>query len=333
MTSRSRDLVVLESFGAPRPTTNPYVVMLLRALEATDGLVPLTFTWRRALLARYDVFHVHWPEILLMQGSGARRAARRLLFLLLLVRLRVLRVPVVRTQHNLRPHEDLGTVAEALLRGLDRQVAGVISLNRLPVPGSVPAHAILHGDYRDWYAALPQPSPETGRLGFFGLIRPYKGVEDLLDAFAATGPSLRLAIAGSPQDERLAARLRAAPAADPRVDVRLRHLSDAELVDHVCRSVLVVLPYRAGLNSGGALAALSLSRPVLMPATDANRLLADEVGTDWVRLYEGELTADVLEAEAARAARLSGAPDLSARRWSDAGPAHLAAFREAVDRR
>lgn len=326
------DLVVLESFGPPRPTTNPYVVMLLRALEETEGVTPLTFSWRRALTARYDVFHVHWPEILVMQGEGWRRALRRVLFLLLVLRLRVRRTPVVRTLHNLRPHEDLGRVAETLLRLLDRRVTLVVSLNRLPVPGGRPVHPVLHGDYRDWYAAHPRPEPEPGRLAFFGLVRPYKGVEDLVAAFAGTSPDLRLAVAGEARDADLADRLREAAARDPRISLSLDHLSDAELVDHVGRAALVVLPYRAGLNSGGALAALSLGRPVLVPATDGNRLLADEVGTDWVRLFEGELTAEVLEAEAERARALRGEPDLGARRWSDAGVAHLAAFREAVAR-
>lgn len=333
MSHEARALTVLESFPQPLPTTNPYVVMLLRSLQSTDGLTALTFSWRRALTARYDVFHVHWPELLVSQGTGPKRLARCLLFLALVARLTVRRVPVVRTLHNLRPHEGADRVTRALMRLLDRRVALLVSINRLdPADRRLPVHRILHGDYRDWYAPYPLPAPEPGRLGFFGLIRPYKGVEDLLDAFAQTRPDIRLTVGGRPQHDELEARLRDAAARDPRLSLVLGHLTDEELVDRIGRSALVVLPYRTALNSGVALAALSLSRPVLMPANDATRALAAEIGSDWVRLYESELTAEVLDAELDLAASLTGEPDLSARRWSETGAAHLAAFREAVGR-
>ncbi len=58
-------LRVLQSFKEPGPYTNPYVVMLREALTATPGLEVLTFSWRTALLGRYDVFHVHWPETII----------------------------------------------------------------------------------------------------------------------------------------------------------------------------------------------------------------------------------------------------------------------------
>ena len=181
-------------------------------------------------------------------------------------------------------------------------------------------------------ASFPVPDPEPGRLGFFGLIRPYKGVEELLAAFAGTGPDVRLTVGGRPQHDDLEALLRDAAARDTRLTLELGHLTDAELVDRIGRSALVVLPYRAALNSGVALAALSLARPVLMPVNEATEVLAQEMGADWVRLYEGELTAEILAAELGRTTELTGTPDLSARRWSETGAAHLAAFREAVAR-
>lgn len=329
-TPKPRPLVVLESFSDPRPTTNPYIVMLLRALGSTEGLTALTFSWRRALTARYDVFHSHWPELLVTNGSGPKRLVRQLLFLALMLRFSIQKIPVVQTQHNLRPHTLVGRLPSALLRMLDRRTVLLISINRLPPEDPRPARHILHGDYRDWYARHHRPDPEPGRLAFFGLIRPYKGIDGLLRAFAETGPHLRLCVRGKADDDDLTRDLQEAAARDPRISLGLHYLSDEELVDHVGRSTLVVLPYRQGLNSGGALAALSLSRPVLMPATEPNRALADEVGADWVRLYEGELTAELLEAEAERSLALTGRPNLAARQWELAGTEHLAAFREAV---
>ena len=50
-----------------------------------------------------------------------------------------------------------------------------------------------------------------------------------------------------------------------------------------------MLPYRHMHNSGAALTALSLDRPVLVPETDVNRDLARETGPGWVVTFAGEL--------------------------------------------
>ncbi|MGH6683335.1 MAG: hypothetical protein ACRECA_05330, partial [Pseudolabrys sp.] len=48
------------------------------------------------------------------------------------------------------------------------------------------------------------------------------------------------------------------------------------------------------LNSGSAILALSFDRPILVPAQGALAELYDIVGTDWVRLYEGALSPDIV---------------------------------------
>ena len=98
-------------------------------------------------------------------------------------------------------------------------------------------------------------------------------------------------------------------------------------------SELVVLPYREMHNSGSVLAALSLGRPVLVPANAANERLAEEMGAGWVRTYRDDLTSADLVAVlgSLREQPLAGSPDLSAREWSDAGEQHRAAFEQALD--
>ena len=93
-----------------------------------------------------------------------------------------------------------------------------------------------------------------------------------------------------------------------------------------------MLPYREMHNSGSVLAALSLDRPVLVPANHVNDLLAREVGPGWVLTYDGALAAEDIEAALARLAErpVEGSPDLTGRDWSKAGADHLAAFRDAM---
>lgn len=329
-------LVVLQSFPEPRPTTNPYLVLLRSALESLPDVAVLTFTWRRALTARYTVFHVHWPEILLSGRDAGRTAARRAAFLLLLLRLTVTRTPVVRTAHNVRPHAGVSRTDAVLLHLLDRLTTVVVTLNeQTPVPAGIPSVTVPHGHYREWFAPQPRSVPRPSHAAFVGLIRPYKNVEGLVSAFRSAldrAPGATLRIAGEPSSPELAEALRAATRGVAPVTLDLDHLTDEELVRAVTSAELVVLPYREMHNSGAALLALSLDRPVLVPENEVTDRLAEEVGPGWVLRYCGELTGDRLVAAFREARRLSPGdrPDLGRREWGRAGAEHVAAYRLAL---
>ena len=331
-----RPLVVQQSFPDPRPTTNPYIVMLRDALAATPGVEVRTFTWGRALRADYDVFHVHWPEILVEGASPLKALVRQALFALLVLRLRLARIPWVRTQHNLELPSGLSRRQRLLLTWADRWTTLRIALNSdTPVPPGTLAAVVPHGHYQEWYARHPRGERRPRSLGFVGLIRRYKNVEGLLAAFAGVPGEASLRVAGKPSTEELASSLRALAAADPRVELSLAFLDEPELVDVVSSSALLVLPYSHMHNSGTVLAGLSLDTPVLVPANAANAALAAEVGPGWVLQYEGDLDADDLVAalDAAEAEGRPGSPDLSARDWPAGAAAHVAAYREAVEAR
>jgi beta-1,4-mannosyltransferase len=332
---------VLQSFPAVRLTTNPYLIQL------SDQLAPepvmLTFTWRRALLEPYDVFHAHWPEALLHGTTSARSLARRLLFRALLLRLRLTRrqVAVVRTVHNLRSHE-IGPRAERrLLERFDRATSYWIRLNpTTPTPAMAPVTTIEHGDYRDWFAGVAVPAPVAGRLVYFGLIRPYKNVPALIHAFTslAIGPdggALSLRVVGQPTSADIGAEVLLSATADDRIQVSLGHASDADLASEIGQAELVVLPYREMHNSGAALLALSLNRPILAPANPVTEALREEVGQAWVHTYTGTVTADILRdalgrVRALRPADPDARPDLTVRAWPGIAAAHRRAYADAL---
>jgi beta-1,4-mannosyltransferase len=103
-------------------------------------------------------------------------------------------------------------------------------------------------------------------------------------------------------------------------------------VEVVTSAQLVVLPYREMHNSGTALTALSLDRPVLVPDNEVTRRLAHEVGDAWVHHFRGDLDARDIETALDEAAALgdSDRPDLSLREWDRAGADHVRAYRRAV---
>ncbi len=330
-----RPVIVQQSFPDPRPTTNPYIVQLLEALRQQPGIEVRTFSWARAILRRYDVFHAHWPEILVTGRGRTRTMARQVLFCLLMLRLAVRRTAVVRTVHNLDLPTGLGRTQTLLLRWFDRVTDHRIVLNSSTVldPGQW-STVVLHGDYRRWFSRFPRPAAVPGRFAFFGLIRRYKNVEALAGAFAATPGDYSLVIAGKPSSDDLRDAIVRALSGDPRAAVDFGFLSEEALALVASEAQVIVLPYRHMHNSGGVLAALSLDRPVIVPSNAANDELADEVGQEWVLRYEGELTPAVLENGIRSASRLppGARPDLDARSWDLAGPLHAEAYREAVHR-
>ncbi|GAA1417341.1 GDP-mannose--glycolipid 4-beta-D-mannosyltransferase [Agrococcus citreus] len=328
----------MQSFGRPRPTTNPYIHMLDEALAGTPGIEHLRFDRRRALLGRYDALQLHWPETLFGGSTPSRALARRAFALALRARLTITPVAVLRTVHNLEPHSSSTPWERRYLAWLERRTDHRIVLQeRTTVPPGAPTTLIRHGHYRDWFASAPATPATPGVLGFVGLVRPYKGVEELLDAFATTrdsSPQLRLRVAGRPTSAALERELRGRAERDPRVELDLRHLPDAAFANAVMRASGVVLPYRAMHNSGSALAALSLDRPVLVPRSDATEALASEVGPGWVSTFDGPLTGDDLERFAASVSTPPAAPpELGDRGWDGVGAAHRSAFVAAVERR
>ena len=307
--------------------------MLRDALAAIPEIEVCTFSWRRALFGRYDVFHVHWPEILVGGQSPSKALVRQVLTALLLAKLRLTRTPLVKTMHNLNLPEDLSAVQRYLLRVLDRQTAMRIRLNHsTEILADQPHVTILHGHYRDWFSPYPRSARVNGRLAFFGIVRRYKGVEVLLHAFQGVSGSASLHIGGRPSSVELAEKITALARDDSRVKLRLEFLSDEELVTLVSEAELVVLPYREMHNSGSALTALSLGCPVLMPRNVVNDLLGEEVGDQWVFSYEGEITARIISETMAKVTQrpITATPDLSRRDWSTAGTEHVAAYRTAV---
>lgn len=327
----TKPLRVLQSFPDPRPTTNPYLHLLERCLADHSGVALDTFSWRRALTRRYDVFHAHWPEILVSGHSPGKKLVRQLLFVLFLLRLRRQGTAVVRTLHNLALPSGISRREVALLRWFERSTTLVIRLNTSTEVTGAPVETVLHGHYRDWFARHLRAPQVPGRLAYVGLIRRYKAVDTLLRAFRATSdPGLSLTVGGRPSSEELRAELAALAAPDPRIALHLEFLGEDELVAAVTAATLVVLPYREMHNSGGVLAALSLDRPVLVPDNAVNRRLAEEVGPGWVLRYPDRLDGAALTAALEAAGRVRGRPDLSAREWTRTADAHVRAYRRAV---
>lgn len=329
---------------------NPYNYLLYRSVEQLGHVVRDGFwiwtDWRA------DIWHIHWPEGSLCNSNPLRALAGMLIVFLNAGICRLFRVRIVWTVHNLHPHERRWPLLERIFYsifprlvdqfiflGESTRIEGVRQIKNIRASDSI---VIPHGHYRDTLAHPPEKKHARAIIGvpdeaslmvFFGQIRPYKNVPELVKTFSALdGSQLKLGVIGSPgRNDALRRDIQDLIARDPRTIAVLRHLSDAEIAAWVSAADLVVLPYRDIANSGCALLSLSLNRPVLVPNRGAMRELKDRTGAEWVRVYDGDLTPQELAAAIEWSAMAAGRqPEMGHYNWDAIAAATVAAYEKTM---
>ena len=192
--------------------------------------------------------------------------------------------PLVHTVHNADAfHGDgardlRGRGYHALLGRFDALIVHVEATREaLIARGTDPAriHVVPHPPMRlalaDDVVMADVPAPRAPRILFFGTIRPYKGVDILIDAALAlwrAGHVFELALAGRPSIDldALLAPVRADGFGD-RLIVDAGFLPEQRLDAHLRRADILVFPYRHIDASGALLSALHYGKPVVASDT------------------------------------------------------------------
>ena len=200
------------------------------------------------------------------------------------------RRPRLLTAHDVLPREPRpGQVAATrrILRGVDAVVVhseyGAARLRAEAGVASERIHVIPHGAFEHLTRQVrerPLPAElaaiEVPVILFFGLVRPYKGVDVLIEAFGAI-EGAELWIAGMPRMSLEPLRELAARAPGP-VRFIPRYVVDAEIPALMRRADLVVLPYREIDQSGVLYTALAFARPLVLSAVGGFPEIAERHG-------------------------------------------------------
>lgn len=153
--------------------------------------------------------------------------------------------------------------------------------------GDAIVRVMPHGPYNH---LVTEASPADGckespfQLLYFGVIRPFKGVEDLVTAFSMLdrdqASQFRLSVVGETWEQWTAPddAIACSPHADL-IDRVNRYVSDEELAAYIAQADAIVLPYHRSSLSGPLHIALTAGLPVVVTAVGG--LL------DVVRDYEG----------------------------------------------
>jgi glycosyltransferase involved in cell wall biosynthesis len=258
----------------------------------------------RRLRARGGVVHFQWLPLPILDRWMVRRFPR----------------PRLITAHDVLPR-DGGPARQRHARQLIDEMDAIVvhsraGSRRLVEELGVPAgkvHVVPHGAFAH-LAAQPGNAPLDPSAGdlegrrvalFFGLVRPYKGVDVLIEAFASAPPDAVLLVVGMPRMPLDGLRRQAVTLGiGDRVRFVPRFVADSELPAYFRRADVVVLPYREIEHSGVFFTALAFGRPMVVSAVGGVAETAAEHGVarivpagDPVAL--GEAVAGLLGDEAA----------------------------------
>ena len=117
-------------------------------------------------------------------------------------------------------------------------------------------------------------------LLFFGLIREYKGLDILLEAFRGLPDDYQLIVAGEPYGpfDKYQAIIDSLPGKD-RVHVFPQYIRDSEVKKYFCAADLSVLPYRTATQSGVSSVSYHFDVPMLVTAVGGLKSTIGDRGT------------------------------------------------------
>jgi glycosyltransferase involved in cell wall biosynthesis len=259
------------------------------------------------------------------------------------------RRPRVMTAHYVlppRPSRRQLAGARRAFGAMDAVVAhsqhGARRLRELVGLDSSRVRVIPHAAF-DYLTRLPEEKPLPAELEgaegpvilFFGLLRPYKGIDTLLQAFRRV-EGAELWVVGNPRMEVEPLRKLAAEAPG-RVRFLSRFVEDAEIPAIMRRADVVVLPYRDAEHSGVLYAALAFGKPLVLSAVGGFPEVAEQGAAQLVPPEDpaalAAALAELVTDEAARAqlGKAAAQAASSSYSWDQAARQTLALYRELLE--
>ncbi|MFT5086124.1 MAG: D-inositol-3-phosphate glycosyltransferase [Candidatus Latescibacterota bacterium] len=254
----------------------------------------------RTLLRVWRVFRSLKPDILHVQSFIAPRKD-----LILLLLCRALGIKIVLTVHNILPHE-VRPFERAIYFLYYRLARGLIlhsDLNRQRLREMAPKlkdgrlHVVPHGNSEQFRSHEMSREESRRHLGlpqdatialFFGSVRPYKGLDLLVEAMPAVAsacPRALLVVAGHVEVGNQAeyeAQIAGLDLGPEQVLQRYGYLSNEDMIRYVCAADLVVLPYREIYQSGVIFLAYSFGRAVLATRVGSFPETVEEGRSGWL---------------------------------------------------
>lgn len=244
--------------------------------------VELDLAWLEKNAGAVDIIHFHWPAYTYSKKTFSSFYESIKSFASVLSEARKRGYKIAWTVHNAFPHERNNIYLEYLARVILAHYTDVVFVH---FDGARRAllkffkwsniHKIPHGNFSSVFPNDSTRISAREKLGIptdafvyliFGPIRPYKGIEEGIEAFLATRTEKDvLIIAGNPSDSGLSKRIEEDAANNPSIKPILKFVEKSEVHFLFNATDIVLLPYKKIFTSGNLFLALTFGKPVIGP--------------------------------------------------------------------
>jgi beta-1,4-mannosyltransferase len=347
--------VRIVTIPGPRHVQNSYFRHLWRALKAS-GAEMISARSTAAMLLRYDVFHIHLPDVLVEKPIHVAAIVGPF-FVLYFVVSKIAGKKLVWTIHEVtasRPH----LLTRPFLWCMRRLSSALIFMNKTSedeylkrYPGQ--RHKLIARVPHSFYPTIKISSARRCEIrasltngadclavGYLGEIKPYKnaGTLQYLPTVDNRQRPLRIVVAGTLHESCDVPLTEATFRTIPQL-IRIKdRLSDERLAELVQSIDLIFLPYLRGWNSGFAMFALGCRARLLCSRLPMFREIAEVLGRPWVYIFDhnaADLRHELATAMAEISQEAPNASDqarldrfLAARSFDQAALQHLTLYRK-----
>ncbi len=251
------------------------------------------------------VLHIHWPHpYIVVPHSKIKTILQSIDFIFELSLLKLTGIKIIWTVHNIADHEEKFMSLELFFTKLLAKICNKLIIHCPSVKKEImriyrkresSIAVIHHGNYINSYENKLTPAQAREKLNlrknetiflYFGQIRPYKGVMELIGAFENLNcQNARLLIVGKPLDDQIALEILDRCKGNARITNILTFIPDNDIQIYMNAADVIVMPYRDILTSGVAISALSFGKPIIAPAIGCIRDILDDKGSF---LYSGK---------------------------------------------
>ncbi|MDE1870022.1 MAG: glycosyltransferase [Candidatus Micrarchaeota archaeon] len=236
------------------------------------------------------IFHIHFPEEMYNSNSQLWRLIRAFWTMLQLLIIKIKGSVIVWTLHDTVPHEPFNTSKiDIFIRKILSRFARLVFIHSIYsgrelhryYNKKVNSILVPHGNYINfWGNSKISRTFARNKLGvkkgafvylFFGRIRQYKGVDNLIKAFKKMEePNLNLIIAGVPAGSNWDIKQNKKNildfiSNDERILPHLKWIEKRDVSTYFNAADVVVLPFERITNSGSLITAISFGKPFVIP--------------------------------------------------------------------
>ena len=264
---------------------NSYQTNLSSSLSKQDIQVYFGGRVMKSILEhRPDILHIHWTYPFLVAKSRLGTVAKSIKFMCELSLLRLFGIKIIWTVHNIVDHEGRFKSTELffnklLIRLCNKLIvhcpSAKVEITEIYGKDDSSIVVIPHGNYIGLYdntitsadaRDILHLNAEDKVFLYFGQIRPYKGIPELIDAFKRlNSKQCKLLIVGKPLNDEIAADIQNSCIDNGNIRNILKFVPDDDIQIYMNVADVVVLPFKDILTSGSAILSMSFGKSIIVP--------------------------------------------------------------------